>query len=173
MRAAALLRERGHAVHVLLVGGDSWALAPEYADALPRLIAELGMGEHVTMTGEVADAGPYIDRMDVLVNASDPEPFGIVLLEAMARGVAVVAVDRGGPREIVQDGATGVLARSGEPSALADAIEPLLASAELRARLAAAGRERFLAEFTEEAMCRRFAERMRSLVAARGPTGGG
>ena len=42
VRAAALLRERGHELHVLLVGGDSWALAPEYAGELPRLIAELG-----------------------------------------------------------------------------------------------------------------------------------
>ena len=169
VRAAALLRERGHAVHVLLVGGDSWELAPAYAEALPRLIAELGMQEHVTMTGEVPDAGPYIDRMDILVNASDPEPFGIVLLEGMARGVAVVAVDSGGPREIVEDGVTGVLARSGEPAALADAIEPLLASPQRRAQLAAAGRERQRAEFTEDAMCRRFAEQMRLLVAARGP----
>ncbi|HTY97785.1 MAG TPA: glycosyltransferase [Solirubrobacteraceae bacterium] len=169
VRAAALLRERGQAVHVLLVGGDSWELAPAYAQALPRLIAELGMREHVTMTGEVPDAGPYIDRMDILVNASDPEPFGIVLLEGMARGVAVVAVDNGGPREIVQNGVTGVLARSGEPAALADALEPLLASPELRARLAAAGRERQRAEFTEGAMCGRFAEQMRRLVAARRP----
>ncbi len=173
VRSAALLRERGHEVHVLLVGGDSWGLAPQYATELPRLIAELGMDEHVTMTGEVADAGPYIELMDVLVNASDPEPFGIVLLEAMAREVAVVAVDRGGPREIIQDGVSGVLARSGEPSALADAIEPLLASTELRARMAAAGQERFLAEFTEEAMCRRFADQMRSLVSAREHTEGG
>ena len=167
LRAAALLRERGHAVDVLLVGGDSWSLAPQFAGSLPRLIDDLQMQGHVTMTGEVPDAGPYIDRMDVLVNASDPEPFGIVLLEAMARGVAVVAVDRGGPREIVQDGVTGMLASSGEPAALADAIEPLLASSELRARLAAAGQERFRAEFTEEAMCRRFAEQMHALVAAR------
>jgi glycosyltransferase involved in cell wall biosynthesis len=172
VRAAALLRERGRAVHVLLVGGDSWSLAPDYAGTLPALIDGLRMGEHVTMTGEVPDAGPYIDRMDVLVNASDPEPFGIVLLEAMARSVAVVAVDRGGPREIVQDGVTGMLARSGEPTDLADAIEPLLASSELRARLAAAGRERFRTEFTEEAMCRRFAAQMRALVAAREPVKG-
>jgi len=167
LRAAALLRERGHDVHVLLVGGDSWSLAPDYASALPRLIGELELDGQVTMTGEVPDAGPYIDRMDVLVNASDPEPFGIVLLEGMARGVAVVAVDSGGPREIVQDGVTGMLARSGEPIALADAIEPLLASSELRSRLAAAGRARFEEEFTEDAMCRRFAGRMRTLVAAR------
>ena len=87
----------------------------------------------VTMTGQVPDAGPYIEQMDILVNASDPEPFGIVLLEGMARGVAVVAVDSGGPGEFIDDGATGVLARSGEPEALADALEPLLASPALRA----------------------------------------
>ena len=86
------------------------------------------------MTGQVPDAGPYIEQMDILVNASDPEPFGIVLLEGMARGVPVVAVDSGGPAEFIEDGRTGVLARSGEPDALADALEPLLASPRAAAR---------------------------------------
>ena len=108
LRAVALLRERGHPVHLLLVGGDSFSLAPAYARSLPALVSELGLESAVTMTGEVPDAGPYIDQMDVLVNASDPEPFGIVLLEAMARGVAAVAVDAGGPREIIEDGVSGV-----------------------------------------------------------------
>ena len=173
LRAQALLRDRGIELHCLIVGGDAYELSPEYAASLPRLVTELGLQDRVTMTGQVPDAGPYIERMDVLVNASDPEPFGIVLLEAMARGVAVVAVDSGGPREIVQGGVSGMLARSGEPSALADAIEPLLVSPELRARLAAAGRARFQAQFTEEAMCRRFAAQMRSLVDARERTAGG
>ena len=44
-----------------------------------------------------------MDHMDILVNASDPEPFGIVLLEGMARGLAVVAVDSGGPAEFIED----------------------------------------------------------------------
>jgi glycosyltransferase involved in cell wall biosynthesis len=94
--------------------------------------------------------------MDVLVNASDPEPFGIVLLEAMSRGVAVVAVDSGGPAEFITDGETGVLARSGEPAALADALEPLLGSSERRASLARAGRESFLRDYTDVAMRKRF-----------------
>ena len=96
------------------------------------------------MTGQVPDAGPYIEQMDILVNASDPEPFGIVLLEGMARGVPVLAVDAGGPAEFVEHGADRLLARSGRsPQALADALEPLLASAELRAR-ARRGRSRAL-----------------------------
>ncbi len=110
LRAQALLRARGRELHCLIVGGDAYELSPEYAASLPRLVAELGLEGHVTMTGQVPDAGPYIERMDVLVNASDPEPFGIVLLEGMARGVAVLAVDSGGPSEFIANMETGVLA---------------------------------------------------------------
>ena len=166
LRAQALLHQRGVELHLLIVGGDSYGLSPEYAASLPVLVAELGLADAVTMTGQVDDAGPYIERMDVLVNASDPEPFGIVLLEGMARGVAVLAVDSGGPREIIQDGLTGALARSGEPGALADALEPLLRSAELRRELARAGHERYLLEYTDAAMCERFFTRIAAAVGA-------
>src|SRR5205807_5219585 len=67
LRAQAILRERGHATRTLIVGGDSYGLSPEYAAALPELIEELGLAGEVTMTGEVPDAGPYIERFDVLV----------------------------------------------------------------------------------------------------------
>jgi len=164
LHALALLRDRGLSCQLVIVGGDSFGLEPEYAASLRELVAELGLGGSVTMTGEVPDAGPYVERFDVLVNASDPEPFGIVLLEAMARGVAVVAVDNGGPREIVEPGRTGALARSGDPEALADALEPLLRSPGLRRELGRAGRERFERHFTTEAMCRRFAAQMRRLA---------
>ncbi len=156
LSAQAILRERGHLIHVVIVGGDSYGLSPQYARSLPALVQRLGLSELVTLTGQVPDAGPYIDQMDVLVNASDPEPFGIVLLEGMARGVAVLAVDSGGPAEFIEHGQTGVLARSGEPSALADALEPLLLSPDLRATIADAGRRRFMADFTDRALRERF-----------------
>src|SRR5436190_21031983 len=145
--AQALLHQRGHAVHTVIVGGDAYGLSPEYASSLAPRADRLGLGGSVTMTGQVPDAGPYIEQMDVLVNASDPEPFGIVLLEGMARGVAGGPVGSGGPRQVIGDGSTGRLARSGEPEALADALEPLLVSGELRERLGRAGRDRYLEEF--------------------------
>ncbi|HEV2981164.1 MAG TPA: glycosyltransferase [Solirubrobacteraceae bacterium] len=166
LRAQALLRERGHEIHTLIVGGDSYELSPDYARSLNGLVDALGLSGAVTMTGEVTDAGPYMRLMDVLVNASDPEPFGIVLLEAMARGVAVLAVNAGGPSEFIEDRQSGMLARSGEPAALADALEPLLASPPLRAQLAQAGRERYIADFTDAAMRRRFFGRLRGLLDA-------
>ena len=171
LRAQALLRERGHEVHVLIVGGDAYGLSSEYAASLPGLVGELGLTGAVTMTGQVPDAGPYIAHMDILVNASDPEPFGLVLLEGMARGVAVVAVDSGGPAEIIDDRQTGVLARSGEPSDLADALEALLLSSELRTAIGRAGRERFMRDFTAAAMCGRFFAQLESLVSAESSVG--
>lgn len=167
LRAQRVLLDRGRRVHTLIVGGDSYGLSPEYAASLQPLAQQLGIAQDVTMTGEVPDAGPYIRRMDILVNASDPEPFGIVILEGMARGVAVVAVDSGGPAEFVQDGETGVLARSGSPEALADAIERLLVSEELRGRIARAGLDRFTAEYTTAALRRRFFAHLAEVLADR------
>jgi glycosyltransferase involved in cell wall biosynthesis len=164
LHAQAQLRDRGHPIHTLIVGGDSWELSPEYARSLSPLAERLGLADAVTMTGEVPDADPYVQRMDILVNASDPEPFGIVLLEAMARGVAVVAVDSGGPGEFIEHGRTGMLARSGAPGDLADALEPLLNDAALRERIARAGRDRFLAEFTDAALRKRFFASLQALV---------
>jgi glycosyltransferase involved in cell wall biosynthesis len=167
LQAQLLLRERGVRMHTVIVGGDAWGLSSEYAASLPVLVSDLGLTGEVTLTGQVPDAGPYIEQMDVLVNASDPEPFGIVLLEGMARGVAVVAVDSGGPAEFIEQGRTGVLASSGEPQALADALEPLLASPGERQAIATAGRESFMRDFTDAAMRRRFFGNLQALLDAR------
>jgi glycosyltransferase involved in cell wall biosynthesis len=168
LEAQALLRERGYEIHTVLVGGDAHGLSPEYADSLPAAVSRLGLEDAVTMTGQVPDAGPYIGQLDVLINASDPpEAFGIVLLEAMARGVAVVAVDAGAPAEFIEDGHTGVLARSGEPGALADALERVLATPELRGAIAAAGRELFMRDYTDVAMRERFYGQLERLASAR------
>ncbi|MHB8233144.1 MAG: glycosyltransferase family 4 protein [Solirubrobacteraceae bacterium] len=167
LHAQALLRERGHEFHLVLVGGDAYNLSEEYAASLPSLVSRLGLEDSVSLTGQVRDAGPYIEQMDILVNASDPEPFGIVLLEGMARGVPVVAVESGGPAEFIDDRRTGLFARSGEPADLAEPIEELLRSAQLREKIGAAGRERYTSEFTEEAMRGRFFAELQRLIDAR------
>jgi glycosyltransferase involved in cell wall biosynthesis len=174
LRAQVLLRERGHPMHLVIVGGDAYGLSSEYAASLPALTDELGLSGAVTLTGQVSDAGPYIEQFDILVNASDPEPFGIVLLEGMSRGVAVVAVDSGGPAEFIDNGHTGQLARTGDPAALADALEPLLVSASERQTIATAGRESFMRDFTDAAMRKRFFGNLQAVIDARhGPSSNG
>jgi 2-deoxystreptamine N-acetyl-D-glucosaminyltransferase/2-deoxystreptamine glucosyltransferase len=94
---------------------------------------------------------PHVMRgLDVLVLASDAEPCGRVLFEAMASGTAIVATDSGGTPEIVRDGLEGVLVPPRNAEALAAAIRGLAEDPALRGRLGRAGVARAQAEFTVE-----------------------
>ncbi len=161
-------------MHLVIVGGDSYGLSPEYAASLPPLAERLGLAGAVTMTGQVPDAGPYMQRMDILVNASDPEPFGIVLLEGMAqRAWRSSRSTRAGPASSSRTGARACSRARASRRALADALEPLLASRQRCARSSAeAGRERFLREFTDAAMQRPLLRHARSDRLAAGPATG-
>jgi glycosyltransferase involved in cell wall biosynthesis len=107
--------------HCVIVGGGH-DLEPDYPALLERQIAGLGLQGSVTLAGLQPDVALWMQAMDVVVHASDREPFGIVLLEAMALGKPVVAGSEGGPREIVSDGVDGVLTPFGDRAALASAI---------------------------------------------------
>jgi phosphatidylinositol alpha-mannosyltransferase len=85
----------------------------------------------------------YHAAADVFVSpATGQESFGIVLVEAMAAGVPVVASDIAGYREVVRDGVDGLLVPPGDPNALAGAIRRVLSEPELAATLSAGGRSR-------------------------------
>jgi glycosyltransferase involved in cell wall biosynthesis len=167
LRCLAALRSRGHDVHGLVVGGDAGNFSPGFERTLHELVRDLHLEDRVTFTGQVSEPGPYIELMDVAVNASNVEPFGIVLLEAMSRGVPVVAFDAGGPAEIVQSGQTGLLVPLGDEHAFAEALRHLLSNQHRRLELAAAGQKRFLAEFTAERMTERLTEELQNFS----PTG--
>ncbi|MPY54495.1 glycogen synthase [Streptomyces acidicola] len=93
----------------------------------------------------------------VFVCPSVYEPLGIVNLEAMASGTAVVASRVGGIPEVVEDGVTGLLVPTGDDfeARLTRALDSLLADPETAARLGAAGRERAVREFGWDAVARR------------------
>jgi glycosyltransferase involved in cell wall biosynthesis len=167
LEALALLRGDGLHVHGLVIGGDAHGLAPEYGELLKRRTRELGLEPHVTFTGQVQSGADQLQLLDVVVSASAREPFGIVLVEAMAAGVPVVAVDAAGPREIVEHGTTGLLARTGEPSELSAALAPLVLDPALRSQLGARGRARYEERFTAERMARDLERAIFELLAAR------
>ncbi len=162
IEAAGRLRDAGHDVHALVVGGDAHGLSPHYSDQVQRCIDELGMRDRVTMTGHVGDPSPYIAAMDVLVNASEREPFGMVVLEGMAQEVAVVAIGDGGARDIVEDGVCGVLVARPDAALIAAGVGGLL-DGEVRQRMAAAGRRRVLAHFTAKRMTERLEDVLEEL----------
>src|SRR5258708_29239255 len=101
LRAQALLRERGLEMHLVIVGGDAWGLSSDYAASLAGLVTELHLDGAATATGQVPDAGPYIEQFDVLVNPSDPEPFGIVLLAGMSPPASLIGLAPAGPPHLL------------------------------------------------------------------------
>jgi glycosyltransferase involved in cell wall biosynthesis len=161
VEAIAELRRRGRPVHGLVVGGDAYRLSPEYADSLPRLAAKLGVAGHITFTGQVDEAGPYMELMNVVVNPSRFEPFGIVLVEAMSLGKPVVAFASAGPLEIVQPGLSGLLIQEGGgTSGLVSVVDRLLDDPELCRRLGLGARRRFAERFTARRMTEALMEAM-------------
>ncbi len=147
-----LLCARGRPVHGLIVGGDAYGLSPQYAAYVQQLVASRGLDGAVTMTGQVDDATFYMKAMDVLVSASMHEPFGIVLLEAMALEVPPVAAESAGPCEIIEPRKTGLLVDAPSPDRLAAAVDELIVRPDLRRELGRRARERVLKQFTAQQM---------------------
>jgi glycosyltransferase involved in cell wall biosynthesis len=135
-----------------IVGGATPGVDDDYEAELHALAAELGIAEAVVFTGHVDDAAAQMGELDVLVHCATLEPFGLVLVEAMLRGVPVVADTTGGPREIVRDGTDGLLVRVDDAAALAEAIGGLVGDPQRRGRMGAAARQRVLERFDARRM---------------------
>ena len=107
--------------HCVIVGGEH-APEPEYPAYLRERIGLLGLTNKVTLAGLQSNVPLWMQAMDVIVHASDHEPFGIVVIEAMALGKSVVAGNTAGPTEVITDGVNGLLTPYGNADALASAV---------------------------------------------------
>ena len=115
---------------------------------LQQLAAEKGIADRLVFTGRVDDVAPALRRLDIVVHASvEPEPFGMVVAEAMACGRPLVVSRSGGAAEIAE----GALFHTpGNASELAACIDRLVADPDLRASLGIAGRAAALKRFSRE-----------------------
>lgn len=156
-------------------GGDDTALIvgsamfgeDDLAGALVAQVTERGVADQITFTGFVEDVPALLRDCDVLVHASTiPEPFGQVVLEGMAAGLAVIASDSGGPAEVVNHGVDGLLVPPGDVDALAAALRRLRENPAERRALATAGLAR-VCDFAPEALARKVIEVYRSMVRPR------
>lgn len=161
VRAFAALRTAHPQLHLVVVGGPH-PLQPGYADEVQSLPRQLGVEQHVTFCGHQADAAKWMCEMDIVVSASFGEPFGMVIVEAMALGKAVVATNSGGAPEIVTDGVNGMLVMPGDVSELVGALSRLVGSQDLRRDLGSSARAR-AADFSAQ----RFIDRVLAVVRQR------
>ena len=162
LEAVERLAAGGLDAHALIVGGDG---DERYADGLRAQARRSDLSGRVTFTGHVASAIPYMELMDLLVSGSDDEPFGLVILEAMAAGLPVVAPDRAGPAEILEHGRTGWLVPSPDPRDLATGLRTLIETPGLRHELGIAARRKRAQYFTAERMTREMESTLLGLLA--------
>lgn len=146
--AIAVLAREGVAAHTAIVGappiGEEWRAAALRKRAAP-------VEDRVTFVGFTESTAAWHAAADIVVVPSTwPEPFGIVTLEAMRAGRAIVASAVGASPELLDHGSCGLLVPPGDADALASALRHLLGDAEARRRLGDAARRRFLARFTED-----------------------
>jgi glycosyltransferase involved in cell wall biosynthesis len=108
---------------------------------LRDLVRSLGLASRVGFTGFVQDSSTAMRALDIVVHAStDPEPFGLVIAEAMACGKPVVVSRAGGASELIEPGVNALGFNPGDAAALARCVEELARDVGLRQRLGLAGR---------------------------------
>lgn len=162
LRAVAIARGRVAGIEAVIIGRDMGEEA-----RLKRLAGELGVGEHVFFTGEVADPAPFYGILDAFVLTSDQEGMPNVVLEAMAAGRAIVATDVGGVRELIRDGQHGFIVPCGDAEAIAERLVASAQDADLRKRLGAAARARVERRFSTRAMAVAYARLYEELTGGR------
>lgn len=112
-----------------------------YAESLEQLVQDLELQGRVDLVGFRSEVARELEDVDVLVNASTaPEPFGQVVVEALAAGRPVIAAAHGGPAEVLTDGLTGLLFPPGDVDELARALQRVAGDVGLRTGLTTAGR---------------------------------
>jgi glycosyltransferase involved in cell wall biosynthesis len=124
---------------------------------LEGLIAASGLTGRVGLTGFVDRPAAAMRALDIVVHAStQPEPFGLVIVEGLATGRAVIVSAAGGAAELVSDGVDALTHEPGSVDGLARCIDRLRADAPLRARLGAAARQSALRQFNPDVFTRAF-----------------
>lgn len=128
-------------VHAVFAGSTTEADRP-YRVRLEDLVRSHGLEDQVSFLGFRSDAPDLLHGADVAVHASvEPEPGGVVVLEAMALGTAVIASDTGGQAEVITP-ECGIVFEAGNARELARHLLALVEEPERRRRLGNAARER-------------------------------
>ena len=152
IKAAALLRTRHPALHVLLVGSGPCE------EDLRNAAFVHGVGDRIHFSGYLGSPPNPHQYADIAVLCSLHEGFPNSIIEAMAAGRPVVATAVGGIPDAVQDGVTGILVPPESPADLAAAIDRLIVDEGLRRSMGDAGRKRARTDFAAGAILERLSQ---------------
>ncbi|MCX6075027.1 MAG: glycosyltransferase family 4 protein [Campylobacterales bacterium] len=142
LEAVKKLRAKGLETKALVIGA---AMEESYLQKLQN-----EYGDVAIFTGFTTQAQAMMQMCDVMVLATENETFGLVLIEAMMCGVCVIASNRGGPLEIIDDGVNGLLFKTFDSDDLSDQLELLQRDTVVKERYAIAGKKKALEVFESE-----------------------
>jgi len=132
------------------IGKQNWSYRNrQYFYKLQSLINSLGLKENIIFTGLRNDVPRLMTALDVVVHASsEPEPFGLVVIEGMALGKPLVATSAGGVLDIIEDGVNGLLIPCKDSQAMGRAIIKILSDRNKAQQIGNAARQRVIEKFT-------------------------
>ena len=159
--AVRVLRQRGRDIALLMIGSTT----PEFERYRGRLSPE-DRGA-IRPLGVISDRDKHavLDRAKFLMLPSRSDSFGIVLLEAWAHGVPVIAARAGGIPGVVDDGANGLLVSFADVDGLANAAERIITDSMFAQRIGEAGREKVRTHYSWEVVVERAGEVYRQILA--------
>jgi glycosyltransferase involved in cell wall biosynthesis len=137
---------------------------------LSEQIARLGLQQRFILAGFRTDLTRYLPHIDLAVMSSTTEGLPVILLEAFAAGVPMVATAVGGIPEVLEDGKSGYLVPSGNAAALAGRILDALGDEPARQAMGRHGRERVRRDFSFEQQAHRYQELFARLTGTTGPS---
>jgi glycosyltransferase involved in cell wall biosynthesis len=155
LRAAAIVLKELPDTRFCIVGGENVVLKSRmgFEAQLRQLSHTLGISKEVVFAGEIPKAALMMSDCDVVCMPTVPsgmdagEGFGLVMVEAMAAGVPVIASNCGAPPEIIEPGVSGVLVAPRDADSLATALIDLLKDARKRQAMGQAARHRVATHF--------------------------
>ncbi len=160
--AAEILKSEEFADTAFVYVGDG-----QMRPAWEELAASLGLADRFHFAGEQSDLAPYYRAAYVMVHAAERESFGLVLAEAMACGLPVIASAAAGPSEIIDDGVTGRLIGLDDETAFQQAIIAYLRDPALQACHGKAARARATSLFSIHRQAEQLATAIKATVGAR------
>lgn len=146
MQACAILKAQGLDFHCVIAGDGT------LRESLEQQRISLGLDNHVSFLGFIADVPEFLAALDVFAMTSIDEGLGTSALDAALAGVCLMVSNVGGLPEIVRDGDTGILVPTRDPAAIAAGLSRLAQDPALRMRLSTAAREFVRSTFSVDAM---------------------
>ena len=151
-------------IHALFVGNKTAGEAAVYEKNLFHFIEKHQLAYRVHFRPFTDSVAPYFQATDIFIMASRKETFGLVTVEAMAAGLAVVGTNAGGTKEILGEGDYGLLFEPGDSNQLAEKLKELVTTTNLIQDLGDKAKARAVAEYSHELMCDRLEEIIKNLT---------